>query len=144
MLLRVEGSRFMIGCYRVAKISIQAGIAVDESEQQFTPLEHEVRHRRRVEAQAAQNMRRAEMVLDFYSILESGESSWFGFDQLSGVLVLYVPSLLIAIVSMGGAYVAWRTAPRRRESDACQSCGYSLADLPTTTCPECGATITHA
>ena len=55
--------------------------------------------------------------------------------------MLYVPSLLIAILSVGGAYVAWRIAPRRREHDACFTCGYSLEGLTMTTCPECGSSI---
>jgi hypothetical protein len=50
----------------------------------------------------------------------------------------YVPGTLLCAAALGG-FVALR--PRKRASQVCSSCSYSLTGLRGARCPECGATI---
>jgi len=136
MFLRIDGLRFVISSYRVSSESYLSGMSADEQvNQSQTDHPHNPMDMQR---------RRAEAVIDFYSVGGSGESGWFEYHRSTGVFVLRVPSIVVALVILGWVYMLWRWAPPRQQAGVCSSCGYPLADLPTNTCPECGATITHA
>ena len=62
----------------------------------------------------------------------------------STAMIWDLPFVYSIPVLLGGS--AWVLMRRRHDYPlgCCQSCGYSLEDLTASTCPECGATITHA
>ena len=60
-----------------------------------------------------------------------------------------VPLVYLSVLMLIASGFAWLLALRcwvlrSRRSSLCMSCGYSLEGITTSTCPECGATITHA
>lgn len=71
-------------------------------------------------------------------ILESqavGWKWWFLIAQTPRSSQLFVPIWLPIMIV---AFVAWYARPRKRHSDCCESCGYSLRGIKGDVCPECG------
>lgn len=74
------------------------------------------------------------------------EYNWWGTPSYSRAIArpggvyseLSIPLVYPTAVSSIWAWVIWRRQRRIVMAGRCQSCGYSLEGLPTTTCPECG------
>lgn len=70
-----------------------------------------------------------------------GSQSPFQNSATSIEMPLVYPTGISVLISM---WLIWRRMKSQACVDSCSSCGYSLEGLTTTTCPECGATITYA
>lgn len=65
--------------------------------------------------------------------------------RLSGWILLDLLGLLsLGVWCRSLVGIVHQIASRSRSVHCCQSCGYNLAGLPATTCPECGASTTPA
>lgn len=66
---------------------------------------------------------------------------WFIIARTPKSSQFFVPIWLPLIAAVA---VSWYTRPKRISDACCPSCGYALEGLTSTTCPECGTTITYA
>lgn len=66
---------------------------------------------------------------------------WYFFARTPKSVQFFIPIWMPMLVVAG---LAWCWRPKRISDGCCQSCGYDIHAVHTDTCPECGATITHA
>lgn len=97
-----------------------------------------------------------QQVLGFDAAAHRLSSSWWASPGLDGLRFgrdveygtagkwheLRCSSWILLLTIAAAACPPWIAWWRRRRPNGCPACGYDLADLPTTRCPECGRGVT--